>query len=265
VGNLSKRVLSALCFGPLIVALFYFLPPKFFFGLLTLVALSAIIELSVISGIKQKWLVVLLAALSLVPLYMQHLQFFLLWLVLSPVFYVFLRVVRPGDDAVSENQEIVRAMGVLFASTICIVLPLFFFYLLKTVNTLFPLILLLTMWASDTGAYLLGVKFGKTRLVPAISPKKSYEGLFGAMLGGLLVMLLFHAKTGMGGIEACFVGAFVGFLGQMGDILESAGKRVWAVKDSSGLIPGHGGILDRMDSFLFAAPFLFGYLSGFSR
>jgi len=109
------------------------------------------------------------------------------------------------------------------------------------------------------------VRFGETKLVPAISPKKSYEGLFGAMLGGLIAMLVFHRLVGMGPIESCFVGAFIGLLGQMGDIFESAGKRVWAVKDSSGLIPGHGGILDRMDSFLFAAPFMFAYLSGFSR
>jgi phosphatidate cytidylyltransferase len=265
VGNLSKRVLTALCFGPLIVFLFYILPAKFFFGLLALIAISAIIELSTISGIKQRWLIVLLAALSLVPLYMQHLHLFLLWLVCSPVFCIFFRVIKPGDDATSENQEIVRAISILFASIICIVLPMFFLYLLKTLNALVPLILLLTMWASDSCAYFLGVRFGKTKLVPAISPNKSYEGLLGAMLGGLISMVLFHSIMAMGIVESCCIGAFVGLLGQMGDILESAGKRVWGVKDSSGLIPGHGGILDRMDSFLFAAPFVFAYLSGFSR
>jgi phosphatidate cytidylyltransferase len=265
LGNLTKRVLTALCFGPLIVVLFYVLPPRLFFGLLVLIAIPAIIELLTIAGIRHKWFIVALAATSLVPLYTQHLRLFLLWVVICPASYVFFRVLRPGDDAASVNQEIVRTISTLFVSIICIVLPLFFLYLLKTVNALLPVILLLAMWASDSFAYLLGVNFGKTKLVPAISPNKSYEGLFGAMLGGLVVMLLFHQQTGMGAIESCCVGAFIGFLGQMGDILESAGKRVWAVKDSSGLIPGHGGILDRMDSFLFAAPFVFGYLSGFSR
>jgi phosphatidate cytidylyltransferase len=265
VGNLTKRVLTALCFGPLIVFLFYILPAKFFFGLLALIAIPAIIELSMISGIKQKWLVVLLATLSLVPLYMQNLRLFLFWLVCSPAFYIFSRVLRAGDDATSENQEIARAISILFASIICVVLPMFFLYLLKTLNTLLPLILLLTMWASDSCAYFLGVRFGKTKLVPAISPNKSYEGLLGAMLGGLIGMVLFHNMVAMSIVESCCIGAFVGLLGQMGDIFESAGKRVWAVKDSSGLIPGHGGILDRMDSFLFAAPFVFAYLSGFSR
>lgn len=254
-----------MCFGPLIVFLFYVLSAKFFFLLLVLIAVPAIIELSTISGVKQKWLIVLLAALSLVPLYIQHLRLFLLWLVCSPFFYVFSRVLRTGEDATSENQDILRAISILFASMICIVLPLFSLFLLKTVNTLFPLIMLLTLWASDSCAYLLGVKFGKTKLVPAISPKKTYEGLFGAMLGGLIGMLVFHKIMAMSALESCCIGAFVGLLGQMGDIFESAGKRVWAVKDSSGLIPGHGGLLDRMDSFLFAAPFMFAYLSGFSR
>lgn len=265
MGNLTKRVLTALCLGPLIVFLFYILPAQPFFGLLALVGLAAILELSRISGIKQKWLVVLPAALSLIPLYMEHLHLFLLWLICSPVFYIVSRVLKPGDEAASENQEIVRAVAVLFASVVCIVLPLYFLYLLKTVNGLSPLILLLTMWASDSCAYLLGVKFGKTMLVPAVSPKKTYEGLLGAMVGGLIVMFFFHGKMEMGMIESCCIGAFIGLLGQLGDIFESAGKRVWAVKDSSGLIPGHGGILDRMDSFLFAAPFLFAYLSGFTR
>jgi phosphatidate cytidylyltransferase len=265
VGNLTKRVLTALCLGPLIVFLFYFLSPNLFFWLLALIAVPAIIELSTISGIKQKWLVVPLAVLSLVPLYLQRMEIFLLWLVCAPVFYIFSRVVRASEGTASENQDIVRAVGVLFASMICLVLPLFFLYRLKVLNNLLPLVLLLTMWASDSGAYFLGVRFGKTKLVPAISPKKSYEGLIGAMLGGLIAMLLFHSITEMGILESCCVGAFVGLLGQMGDIFESAGKRVWAVKDSSGLIPGHGGLLDRMDSFLFAAPFMFEYLSGFSR
>lgn len=265
MGNLTKRVLAALCFGPLAVFLFYILPANLFFGLLAMIAITAMIELSAVSGIKQKWFVVVLASISLVPLYLQHFQLFLLWVVGSPAFYVFYRVTRAADDATTENQEIVRAIGILFASIICIVLPLFFLYLLKTIDNLLPLILLLAIWASDTCAYFLGVRFGKTRLVPAISPKKSYEGLFGAMLGALIVMFLFRNKMGMGVMESCCVGAFVGFLGQLGDILESAGKRVWAVKDSSGLIPGHGGILDRMDSFLFAAPFIFEYLTGFSQ
>lgn len=265
MGNLTKRVLAAVCFGPLAVFLFYILPAKCFFGLLVLIAIPAIIELSAISGIRHKWLIAPLALVSLVPLYLQHFQLFLLWIVCSPAFYVFYRIARAAEETASENQEMVKAIGILFASVICIVLPLFFLYLLKTLDNLLPLILLLAIWASDTCAYFLGVRFGKTKLVPAISPKKSYEGLFGAMLGALIVMFLFRSRMGMGAIESCCVGAFVGLLGQMGDIFESAGKRVWAVKDSSGLIPGHGGILDRMDSFLFAAPFVFEYLTGFSQ
>ena len=177
-------------------------------------------------------------------------------------------VIPPGietaaPDGHSANRDLGLTLSVLLASEVFLVLPLFYLYRLKEVTYYLPLILLLIIWASDTAAYLLGKTMGRHKLVPVISPKKTYEGLLGAVLGAMLVTLLFHDKMEIGIPESIILGALIGVLGQLGDILESVGKRVWKVKDSSGLIPGHGGILDRIDSFLFTTPLVYHYLMGF--
>jgi phosphatidate cytidylyltransferase len=143
-----------------------------------------------------------------------------------------------------------------------IVLPLFYLYLLKDVNSLLPLLLILALWASDIAAYFLGKTFGKKLLVPRTSPKKTYEGLLGAVIGPMIIMALSSRLMGTGITESIIIGGFIGLLGQIGDIFESVGKRVCDVKDSSSLLPGHGGMLDRIDSLIFTAPFLYHYFTG---
>ena len=108
----------------------------------------------------------------------------------------------------------------------------------------------------------VGKAFGKRPLVPRISPKKTYEGLFGAILGSMMVIILSHRVMGVGILESVLLGGIIGMLAQIGDVFESVGKRICDVKDSSSLIPGHGGILDRIDSFIFTTPFIYHYLTG---
>jgi len=120
------------------------------------------------------------------------------------------------------------------------------------------LFLIATVWAGDISAFLSGTLLGRHKLYPKISPKKTYEGLAGGIVGSVIVALtftlLFIPKLK---IESCVLLAIgLGFLGQLGDFTESMLKRSAQVKDSGSLIPGHGGMLDRLDSFLFSAPFL---------
>ena len=124
------------------------------------------------------------------------------------------------------------------------------------------LFLYFVIWASDTGAYYIGTAFGKHRLYEKVSPKKSVEGLVGGTAASMLVALLcsFWLLPGLGAVEALALGAVLALVGTVGDLAESMVKRSVGVKDSGALIPGHGGILDRMDSLLFAAPVLFFYL-----
>ena len=123
---------------------------------------------------------------------------------------------------------------------------------------LWVLFLIAAVWAGDISAFLSGSLFGRHKLYPKISPKKTYEGLGGAIVGTVIVALAF-ARLFIPHLQRwpCILLAIgIGILGQLGDFAESMLKRSAQVKDSGSLIPGHGGMLDRLDSFLFSAPFL---------
>jgi phosphatidate cytidylyltransferase len=136
-----------------------------------------------------------------------------------------------------------------------------------------PVVFLLAIvWTGDSAAYYVGRRWGRRKLAPVVSPKKTWEGLFGQLgaglvFGGLAVAVLMPSfRPGSGVTSAAVVfGAFLGVLisvvAVVGDLLESTFKRSCAVKDSGGLLPGHGGFLDRLDSLLYASPVLFLTLS----
>lgn len=113
--------------------------------------------------------------------------------------------------------------------------------------------ILLVVWASDTFAYIVGRTVGGPKLAPAISPKKTWAGLFGACAGAAAAGAIVAMAMGARELAvAAALAAGLGVLGQGGDLLESSVKRHFHVKDASGIIPGHGGLLDRMDALLAA-------------
>jgi phosphatidate cytidylyltransferase len=117
--------------------------------------------------------------------------------------------------------------------------------------------LLVVVWTTDTAAYFAGRSLGGPRLAPAISPGKTWSGLCGGMLGAALTGALAAWLLGSGRLlQAAGLGALLALIAQLGDLTESAFKRLAGVKDSGTLIPGHGGVLDRLDGLLFAAPAL---------
>ncbi len=132
----------------------------------------------------------------------------------------------------------------------------------EPMGTRWVLFLLFTIWAGDTCAYIIGTLIGKHKLYPKVSPKKSVEGLLGGLGGSVTVALLswkfFLPQLTLS--QAVMLAFLTMILGQVGDFAESMIKRSANVKDSSRLIPGHGGMLDRLDSFLFSAPFLYYYV-----
>lgn len=123
--------------------------------------------------------------------------------------------------------------------------------------------LLAVIWASDIGAFYVGRTIGKHKLAPRISPGKTIEGLAGGLIASVLVSLVFHRFWLRGyGLGALVLLAIVlDLAGVLGDLAESAMKRGAGVKDSSSLVPGHGGVLDRIDSLLFAVPVMYYYPS----
>ncbi len=125
--------------------------------------------------------------------------------------------------------------------------------------------LFVTIWISDTAAYLVGHAIGRNKLAPRVSPKKTIEGFFGGILGGMLsgsvLWVLFFRSEGISYSEMALLGgAGIGVVAQLSDLAESVLKREAKVKDSSDALPGHGGFLDRFDSFILTTPLLYYYV-----
>ncbi len=152
-----------------------------------------------------------------------------------------------GDDDCRFTEGQVLAAGVLYVPVL--LLPALHF------NRWEQLVVVLAAVVSDTGAYFIGTWFGKTRIWPRVSPKKSWAG----SLGGLALCVLACTGVGVAAGTApwwafALLGGLLNVASQLGDFFESALKRTLGVKDSGALLPGHGGLLDRIDSLLFVVP-----------
>lgn len=146
-----------------------------------------------------------------------------------------------------------------------LIVPFIFFsasaFISGDYNFHIPLGILLLLWASDTGAYLFGVKLGKTKLFERHSPKKTWEGFFGGMFSSLLVAFILSTQyIELSVFDWSAISLLIVVGGTFGDLCESMLKRSIGKKDSGSLLPGHGGLLDRFDGLLFAAPLVFVYL-----
>lgn len=126
---------------------------------------------------------------------------------------------------------------------------------------LLPVIYVLTIiWGNDTFAYLVGRQVGRTPLAPKVSPNKTIEGSLGGIIGAFIcssIVLYFNNIFGLTIIDNMVLAVILGFLGQIGDLVESSLKRSYQVKDSGNILPGHGGFLDRFDSMLLVLPMFY--------
>lgn len=120
-------------------------------------------------------------------------------------------------------------------------------------------------WMGDTGAYFFGVTIGGPKLYPAVSPKKTWAGLVGCIVGATLGAFAVRATVlpPLTVFDCLLIGPLVAIIGQTGDFFESLLKRAHQVKDASSLLPGHGGLLDRIDALLLTGPFIYYYASWF--
>lgn len=160
-----------------------------------------------------------------------------------------------------QNNPIIR-LGYIFFGQIYIALPFSVLNLPAFPDSggshpvyrwIWILALLLFIWANDTGAYLIGVRFGKHRLWERISPKKSWEGFFGGLAFAIVVAFIFaHFHSQIAGYHWIILSVTVVVFSTYGDLVESLLKRTLEVKDSGHSLPGHGGFLDRFDSLLLA-------------
>ncbi|MFD1769259.1 phosphatidate cytidylyltransferase [Sphingobacterium suaedae] len=181
------------------------------------------------------------------------------WYALVPVFVIYIAALfRQTSNPV---QDIAYTLfGLVYAAV-----PFLFFmglgFINKTYNPYLPLGFLILLWTNDTGAYLAGRSFGKRKLFERISPNKTWEGFVGGVLLAVVVALNLERYFGsLSQMEWISVAIIIGVFGTLGDLVESMLKRNVGVKDSGSILPGHGGLLDRFDGLLMAAPLVYFFL-----
>jgi phosphatidate cytidylyltransferase len=138
--------------------------------------------------------------------------------------------------------------------------PLFGYHLPQTAWGAWAVLYIIAVtWSTDSGAYFAGLRWGKKKLAPRLSPGKTVEGAVGGMFTAGLMSLAWGTWIGLAWYHCILLGVTLGVLAQVGDLCESAIKRDLGIKDFGSLLPGHGGILDRFDSLLFTAPVAYYY------
>lgn len=259
------RTVVALIFGPLIIYLSY-LGGFWLLGLILVLAGIGIGEFVIQSlGKKQRFLLVLSILFTTGLILSSTLLDFTMTLMIYITYLLLIGMIlsirnQPPSDLF--NQILLLSWGVAYVG----LLYPFIYHIREMAGTGDWLLFLFgTIWLSDSLAMWIGKVFGKRKLAPTVSPNKTIAGFVGGMAGGVIVsvLLYFWLLSDFNIVALIFAGLLVSFVGQLGDLVESCWKRSIGIKDSSAIIPGHGGILDRFDSLLFAAPVLYLYLKYF--
>ena len=264
---LKARFLTAIVLAPLALAVLFLFPKNLFLLVIDAVLLIGAWEWSRLSGLKSRkdqifFVGTVAAALALLHSFEAVLPTLLL-LMLSMLFWALALVcVVLYPRASSWSPVMVRVlMGYAVLLPVWISLGA-----LKgsPMSDQLILFLLLIVWAADSGAYFAGKTFGKSKLAPAVSPGKTREGLYGGLASCLCVgfgFALWFELEGGQLVYLMLLSVLTGMISVLGDLFESMLKRHQGIKDSSQLLPGHGGILDRLDSLTAAAPlFVLGVL-----
>lgn len=190
--------------------------------------------------------IMILAPLALALIYLGGVSFTLFMMVIATIiFYEWYKIVH------NDNFRWI-VLGIVYT-----LIPTVSIVYLRNMDYWGALWLIITVWATDIGAYLCGITFRGPKLCVSISPSKTWSGLIGGIIFAMATTyLLQHKLYTLQLSELLITAVIIALLSQLGDLLESAFKRHFDVKDSGNIIPGHGGILDRVDGFIFAAPFM---------
>jgi phosphatidate cytidylyltransferase len=259
---LRQRVFTALLLAPLAIAIILLLPTPWFALVIAVVFLGALEEWTHLAGVQKpamRTALLVLAATLFVLLWLVHDGASTLLLVLGVAWWLvaclWLRHFAFGAAPTPENRRLKLAAGA-FAVFPAWIAPIVL-HSREPHGHWWVLLALVIVWAADIGAYFSGRSFGKRKLAPQISPGKTWAGAYGAMVAGVLVALAGGWLLGVRGTAWLGLGVLAAFtvaISIVGDLLESLMKRHAGIKDSGSIFPGHGGLLDRLDSVFAALP-----------
>jgi len=263
---LIPRLFAAFILIPLVIIVLFFLPLPYFVAIIILICGIAVFEWAQFVNIRQKSKRVICSLMIMISLGIMYyglsgsrftgITKYSLWLALAWWLLAFLLVISyPKHSALWQSNKLIKIL-----CGFCTIFPFFTAMIaLRSINyptepdngAFLLLYILGLIWATDSGAYFAGHLFGRHKLAPNISPGKTIEGLIGGVSFAMIISFFVNVFSLSGIIFISFAAILVSVLG---DLTESMFKRMSAMKDSGQLIPGHGGILDRIDSLTAAIP-----------
>lgn len=261
---MKKDLLNRLIFGTIYVILFLLailLSKKSYIALISIFATISLWEFTRIIKFKNIIPFILLPA---------SIYFFIEYAISNVIFYLLLFTLLCSARLLlhlftKDSKYPIDPLSKLDLCLRYIILPFSFTILLPLINGEYQpniiIFILVLIWTNDSFAYLTGKNFGKRKLFERVSPKKTIEGFIGGLifsvLLGIVIGIYFHT---FGILHWIIIALLVSILGTLGDLIESKFKRQANIKDSGNIMPGHGGILDRLDSFIFITPFIYLYI-----
>ena len=279
---LLKRILTASVLAFLIALAVFKLPMEYFSLVIGLITLFAAWEWSNLAGItslfkRVSFLLVLILPMLGIQFWTQILELIaqtvdwpdvrdysgiLEWLVIPPVlFWILVMILIRNTPAGVLNLTLKTGYKALIGWFILLSAWMFLSRLRAFYGTEMTMYFLILIWVADISAYFVGKKWGSTKLAPDISPGKTVAGMYGALISGLVcavVLSLIYGFQLMVASDFVLLSVLTVLISIYGDLLVSVAKRQRGVKDSGSLLPGHGGILDRIDSMIAAIPFFYG-------
>ena len=258
---MKNRIITALIGLPVFLFLLY-QGGYFTSTLVFIMIITATKELLAILKIKDPHIFALLSFFSLLlfikPDSISMLNIFVVFLVSSWLVVI----INFSNEAEKNKQSFITMIQSIFIYGY-VTIPMYHLVLLRELDRgfIYLLFMFLIIWATDSFAYFVGRSFGKNKMAPLISPKKTIEGAFGGSFCALLLAFAMNVRYEIFTVPPGFLVAIVilmlTIISQIGDLFESCLKRIYKVKDSGKILPGHGGVLDRFDSTIFVAPIFY--------